>query len=55
MVRCRHGVAGMDAGCAVDWALARGSAASWVGSGGVCVWVGGGWVKVSSDVFNPCL
>ena len=26
MVRCRHGVAGMDTGCAVDWALARGKA-----------------------------
>ena len=26
MFRCRHGVAGMDAGCTMDWALARGKA-----------------------------
>ena len=43
LLQWSHDLSAMDTAYAMDRALARGKAAGWAGSGGLCVWVGCGW------------
>ena len=53
LLQWSHDLSAMDTAYAMDRALARGKAAGWAGSGGLCVWVGvWGWKRgVSGDYF----